>query len=68
VAHLLDLEFKWVSAAATNVETTWRKFGYIPPSEQQEYQLKWKRFKENNHADIDTNPITTEQDSRRSNG
>jgi hypothetical protein len=49
VAAILSLDFKWTPAAATNVELTWRKHGYTPPSEQQEYQLKWKQFKENNH-------------------
>lgn len=48
MAHLLN-GFKWIPGVATNIELTWRKHGYTPPSEQQEYQLKWKRFKENNH-------------------
>lgn len=28
-------------AAATDVQRTWRKHGWVPPSEQPEYQAKW---------------------------
>lgn len=32
-AKILDQRFKYVSAAATNVQETWRKFGWKPTSE-----------------------------------
>ena len=33
-AYLLtDPEFVWIPAAQTDVQRTWRKFGWVPPSE-----------------------------------
>lgn len=36
---------QYIPAAATNVELTFRKFGYVPPSELPEYQAKWSYYK-----------------------
>ncbi len=47
VANLTDLEFKWIPGVATDVQATWRRFGWVPPSEQQQYLTKWKRYKGN---------------------
>lgn len=32
-APLLDPSFKYTSSAATDVQATWRKHGWVPPSE-----------------------------------
>lgn len=32
-------------AVQTDVQRIWRKHGWTPPSEQQEYQDKWTKFK-----------------------
>ena len=33
---ILNPNFKYTPAAATDVQATWRRFGWIPPSVQQE--------------------------------
>lgn len=33
------------TSAETNVLETWRKFGFIPPSEIEQYRLKWLEFR-----------------------
>ena len=35
----------YVPAVKTNVEVTFRRFGYTPPSELPEYQAKWAYYK-----------------------
>jgi hypothetical protein len=45
MASILNPDFVWIPAAATNVMETWRRHGWVPPSEQQSYQQKWKGFK-----------------------
>lgn len=32
-------------AVQTDVQRTWRKYGWVPPSTQMEYQNKWTSFK-----------------------
>lgn len=31
---LMDPNFKYIPAAATNVQNTWRKFGWVPHAEK----------------------------------
>lgn len=33
VKGLMNPAFKWNPAVATDVQATWRKFGWVPPSE-----------------------------------
>lgn len=33
-------------SAATDVAATWRKFGWVPPSELPEYHAKWAKAQE----------------------
>lgn len=35
----------YTPAAKTNVIETWRRFGWVPPSEQVEYQDKWQYYR-----------------------
>jgi len=35
----------YTPAAKTDVMTTWRRFGYTPPSEEQFYLDKWKLYR-----------------------
>lgn len=34
----------YVPAAATDIVATWRRHGYVPPSELPEYQEKWEYY------------------------
>lgn len=43
-AKLLDPEFNYTQSVNTNVLLTFRRFGWIPPSEQQEYIDKWAKY------------------------
>lgn len=33
-------------SAATDVAATWRKHGWVPPSELPEYRMKWEKAQE----------------------
>lgn len=37
--------FKWIPAVATDVMTTWKRHGFVPPSEDPKYQRKWAEWK-----------------------
>lgn len=41
----MNPNFKWIPSAATDVEATWRKHGWVPPRERPEYQAKWAAAK-----------------------
>jgi hypothetical protein len=40
-----DEEVFWTAGVATDVQATWRRYGWTPPSELPEYQAKWDFFK-----------------------
>ncbi len=42
---LLDPSFKYIPAAKTNIVDTLRKFGFQPPSETKEHQIKCEIYR-----------------------
>jgi hypothetical protein len=42
VANLLDPSFKYTPSTKTNVQNTWRKYGWIPPTELKDHDEKAK--------------------------
>jgi cobyrinic acid a,c-diamide synthase len=39
------MEYVW-TPPGTDITIRWRKLGWVPPSEQAQYQAKWKRFQQ----------------------
>lgn len=39
-APLLDPSFKYINSSATDVQVTWRKHGWVPPSEMRNQNEK----------------------------
>jgi hypothetical protein len=35
----------WVKAVSTDVMATFKRLGFVPPSEQPEYHAKWNYYK-----------------------
>lgn len=44
VEHLEQVEYR--IAQATDILATFRRHGWVPPSEQEAYQRKWQAFKD----------------------
>lgn len=42
---LNDLDKTYIESSKTNILETWRKAGWIPPSEHPWYQEKWRTYK-----------------------
>ena len=42
----LDEAVFWTAGVATDVQRTWRRYGWVPPSELPEYQKKWDFFQQ----------------------
>ena len=36
---------KYKTSAETNVLETWKKYGFVPPSEIEEYRVRWLEFR-----------------------
>ena len=41
-----DTEIYYKIAAATDVAETWKRFGWLPPSQDPDVQAKWAKAKE----------------------
>jgi hypothetical protein len=46
--QLLNINYKYITSAKTNVLETFKRLGFEPPSEDKRYQEKWKRFRNSN--------------------
>lgn len=42
---ILNINYKYISSAKTNVLETLKRNGFEPPSEDKRYQEKWKKFR-----------------------
>lgn len=38
------MDMIYTPSSATDILLTWRRFGYVPPSELKEYQVKWEYY------------------------
>lgn len=38
------MDMIYTPSSATDILSTWRRYGYVPPSEQEEYQAKWEYY------------------------
>jgi hypothetical protein len=43
--EILNVNFKYVPSAKTNVLDTLKRFGFEPPSEDVKYQKKWHKVR-----------------------
>jgi hypothetical protein len=43
--EILDVKFKYVPSAKTNVLETLKRFGFEPPSEDIKFQKKWHKVR-----------------------
>lgn len=45
MTFLTDVKFKYIPSAKTDVLETFKKLGFVPPSETKEYQDKWFKIR-----------------------
>lgn len=38
------MDMIYTPSSATDILATWRRFGFVPPSELEEYQVKWEYY------------------------
>lgn len=38
------MDMIYTPSSATDILATWRRFGFLPPSEMEEYQVKWDYY------------------------
>ena len=43
---MIDDDIYYRISAATDITVTWRRYGWVPPSELPEYQVKWAKAQE----------------------
>lgn len=43
---MIDDDIYYRISAATDITRTWRRYGWVPPSELPEYQAKWAKAQE----------------------
>lgn len=43
--HMMDIERPYVTSAKTNVLETLKRLGWVPPSENPKYRVKWKMYR-----------------------
>lgn len=43
---MIDDDVYYRISAATDITRTWRRYGWVPPSELPEYQAKWAKAQE----------------------
>ena len=44
--QVIDDDIYYRISAATDITVTWRRYGWVPPSELPEYQAKWAKAQE----------------------
>lgn len=44
--QVIDDDIYYRISAATDITITWRRYGWVPPSELPEYQAKWAKAQE----------------------
>ena len=43
---MIDDDIYYRISAATDITVTWRRYGWVPPSELPEYKAKWAKAQE----------------------